>query len=164
MPQFGFYPAQIFWLCIAFGVLFVAMQFFLLPPVARVLKERQEKIQELLNEAEKTSEQVQSLTLEYQRKIDRATRQSSKMLQQAHEDIALEKAKQEEELLDLLKQDLQKAKYNLKNKEQSIFKNMAVICRDFIESVGEIFYGSVLPEKELNKKIKKKIREFKDAD
>ena len=163
MPQFGFYPAQIFWFCISFGMLFVAMRYFLLPPIERIIKERQDKIQQLLDEAENLSAEAEKLEREYAKRIDRTTHSSSKMIQQVHEEIALNQAKQEEELLQLLKQNIQKVKNNLKSREQNILKNMETISGDFVQSVCQVFYGFDLPEKELNKRLRRKIRELKDV-
>ncbi len=164
MPQFGFYPSQIFWLLISFSILFVAMRYVLLPPIERIIKERQDKIDDMLKNAESMSEETKLLEAKYQRGIDRATQSSSKMLQQVHEEIALKQSKQEEELLDALRQNIQKVKNNLKSREHTILKNIETISKNFIQSVTHVFYDVDLTEKELSKKLKRKIKEFKDVN
>ena len=68
MPQldFNFYIAQIFWLFISFGILFVSMRFWLLPPLIDVLKKREEKIRHILRQADKLSAQAQRVQKNYQ--------------------------------------------------------------------------------------------------
>ena len=163
MPQFGFYPSQIFWFFVSFSILFIAMHYILLPPIECIMKERHDKIDEMLKNAESVSDEAEQLEQEYQRQIDKATQNSSKMLQQVHEEIAQKQSRKEEELLDVLKQDIQKVRSNLKSHKQTILKNMKTISKNFIVSICDVFYNIELPERELDKKLKKKMTEFKDV-
>ena len=163
MPQFGFYPAQIFWLVVSFGILFISMQFFLLPPVEKILKQRQEKITAILDKAERLTKQAEELTNKYQMQIDLATQKSSEAIQEVHNQIALEQSKREEELLQSLEKDIERAQNNLKNRQKSVFNHIEKISYNFIQCVCEVLYDFIFSEKELVTEIKHRSKEIKNA-
>ena len=107
MPQLdiAFYPAQIFWLIISFGILFLAMKYWLLPPLADVLDQREEKIKKILRQADKMSAEAERIGKEYQQYVDDAVQYSTRVLQTAHDEVAANYATQEENLLQILKTD-----------------------------------------------------------
>ena len=163
MPQFGFYPVQIFWLLISFGILFISMQFFFVPRIEKILKERQNKISAILNKAEVLSKQSEELDDEYQKQIDLTTRKASQLVQETHNQIALERSQREEDLLQSLEKDVERTQNSLKSKEKSIFNHIEKISYSFIQSVCETLYGFIFSEKELVKEIKHKSKELKNA-
>lgn len=163
MPQFGFYPSQLFWLMISFGILFCAMQFWLLPPVAAIIKQREDKINALLNQARDLTQQAQELETAYQQAMDIATQRSSKMIQRAHDEIAAKTARQEEELLKHLQENIQKTQYGLKSRQKTVLNNLEKIACTFIQTFLNVCYDLFLPEKELQIQIRKNIKDIKNV-
>ncbi|MBO5997850.1 MAG: hypothetical protein J6P93_04930 [Alphaproteobacteria bacterium] len=155
MPQleFGTYCAQIFWLIISFGILFLAMKYWLLPPLADVLAQREEKIKKILRQADKMSAEAERLGKEYQQYIDDATQYSMRILQTAHDEVATNYAQQEENLLQILKDDTQKAEESIKEEQKNVLGDLENITYSFTEIFLRVFYSLKTSEKKLKEQV-----------
>ena len=73
MPQFEtaapFFWSQVFWLIVAFVVLYLLMSKIALPRIAEVLEERQDKIDDDLAKAEKLKNEAEQVLAEYEKAI-----------------------------------------------------------------------------------------------
>ncbi len=164
MPQFGFYPSQIFWLLVSFGILFVAMRFFLLPPIEAILKMREDKIKAILREADKLTAQSERLEKSYRQYVDLAAQNASKILQTAHDEIATENAQAQEDLLHSLQSETQRAQERVQKRKDDVFKHIGTISYNFMQTFLNVFYQIKLPEKGLKKKIADWVRREKNVE
>lgn len=75
MPQFDIttYPAQIFWLVIAFGALYLITYIFIAPTTERIIKTREEFIENNINNATALSKEVQNLKHYYDEELKKVT-------------------------------------------------------------------------------------------
>ncbi len=74
MPQLdmSFYPSQIFWLVVAFAILYVLMARFALPGVARTQKKRNAIISEDLASANAANEAAKTVIAQYEEMLAEA--------------------------------------------------------------------------------------------
>ena len=165
MPQLdiAFYPAQIFWLIISFGILFLAMKYWLLPPLADVLDQREEKIKKILRQADKMSAEAERIGKEYQQYVDDAVQYSTRVLQTAHDEVAANYATQEENLLQILKTDTEKAENDINEEKKNILGGIEEITYNFAKIFLKVLYSLKLPEKDTQKQISLLIKEKKDV-
>ena len=165
MPQldFSFYPAQIFWLIISFGILFLAMKYWLLPPLANVIEQREEKIKKILREADKMSAEAERIGKEYQQYVDEAIQYSTRVLQTAHDEVAANYANQEENLLQILKADTQKAEDDINQEKKNLLGGIEDITYHFVKIFLKVFYSLKLSEKDTQEQISFLIKEKKDV-
>ena len=165
MPQLdiAFYPAQIFWLIISFGILFLAMKYWLLPPLADVLEQREEKIKKILRQADKMSAEAERIGKEYQAYVDDAVQYSTRVLQTAHDEVAANYATQEENLLQILKTDTEKAENDINEEKKNILGGIEEITYNFVKIFLKVFYSLKLPEKNVQEQISLLIKEKKDV-
>ncbi|MBR6411694.1 MAG: hypothetical protein IKS41_00850 [Alphaproteobacteria bacterium] len=89
MPQFetAFYGAQIFWLLISFGFLYLMMSQLICPMIEEVIKERDKKIQTLLNTAEELNAEAADFHQRYQTYLMDAEREKMEKIQKAYQSI-----------------------------------------------------------------------------
>ena len=155
MPQldFSFYPAQIFWLIISFGILFLAMKYWLLPPLANVIEQREEKIKKILRQADKMSAEAERIGKEYQQYVDEAIQYSTRVLQTAHDEVAANYANQEENLLQILKTDTQKAEDDINQEKKNLLGGIEDITYHFVKIFLKVFYSLKLSEKDTQEQI-----------
>ena len=155
MPQLDitFYSAQIFWLVISFGILFFAMKFWLLPPLEDILQKREDKIKKILRQADSLSFEAERISMEYQKYIDDATQYSVRVLQTAHDEIAVDYAVQEEELLQRLKTDTQKAEEDVFIEQKNVLNDLENITVNFTKIFLKVLYSLKTAEKTLKKSV-----------
>lgn len=163
MPQFGFYPSQIFWLIVSFGILFVAMRYFLLPPLEAIIKQREDQVHVLLDQAQALNDQAENLQKEYQQEMDATTQRSTKRLSQVNEEVAVHTAEVEEEMLQSLQQDIKKAQTTLKNKRKNVLGRIEAVSNTFIQSILSVFYNATFSQKELSDELKKALKGADDV-
>ncbi len=161
MPQlvFMFYPAQVFWLVVSFGILFLAMRFWLLPPVADILQKREEKIKNILRQADKLTALSERIGKSYQQYIDDANQYSARVLQTAHDEVAINYANQEEELLQILKSDTAEAEQALQQEKKHVLGHIEEITLGFVQTVLKALYHTKADEKTLQKEISTLVTE-----
>ena len=165
MPQldFNFYCSQIFWLFVSFGLLFVAMKFWLLPPLTDILKKREDKIRFILRQADKLSAQAERVQKAYQQYVDEAHQYSVRVLQTAHDEVADNYEKQEKELQKALKEDVQKAQKHLEEQKIAIYSKLETITFNFMQIFLKICYALKTSEKSLQQEISARIKEDKNV-
>ena len=165
MPQLdiAFYSAQIFWLIISFGILFIAMKYWLLPPLIDILQEREDKIKKILRQADSLSSEAERISKEYQKYVDDATHYSARILQTAHDEIAVNYANQEEELLQKLKTDVKKAEDDVSTEQENVLDDLENITVNFMDDFLKVFYSLKTSQKSLQKHVSLLIKGKKNV-
>lgn len=71
MPQFNpeFYPSQIFWLAISFGLLYLILSRVALPRIGEVIEERRDRIQRDLDSAERLRGETEKALADYEKAL-----------------------------------------------------------------------------------------------
>ena len=100
MPQFDLstFPTQLVWLVIAFVLLYVLMARVALPRIGQVLEERQEKIDDNLDTAEKLRAETEADSESYEAALVQAREQARGAIQDAARAATEEASRRQEEL------------------------------------------------------------------
>ncbi len=100
LPQFDVtsFPSQIFWLVVAYAVLFYLMSRKALPRVAEILEARQDRIARALDQAARLREEADELLKRHQARIAAAQQQAQKLLRESQERLQEESARRQAEL------------------------------------------------------------------
>ncbi len=87
MPQFDthFFSSLIFWEFISFGILFWVLWKYAFPPILQTLDERERKIKESLEQADRHRAEAEQKMQEYEAKLKTATKEAETMLAAAKE-------------------------------------------------------------------------------
>lgn len=85
MPQLDptFFPSQLFWLAITFGLLYLFLWRFALPRVGSVLQQRRERIASDLEKAERMKKEAEKLNLEYVTSLGEVRAKANHMIAEA---------------------------------------------------------------------------------
>ena len=142
MPQLDpeYWASQAFWLILIFTILYVAISKFYLPKIKNNLDNRENKIKEDLENANKFREQSEAKIKEYQIILENAKKEVSKIHFDSKsildKDIQLKKEKMEKEIeKEILK--AQKEILELKNNSMSSINNIAgSIVSNIIENIS----------------------------
>jgi F-type H+-transporting ATPase subunit b len=87
MPQFEshFFSSLIFWEIVSFGILLWVLYKFAFPPILKILEERERKIRESLEQAERHRSEAERKLQEYEAKLNAAAREAEAVMAQAKE-------------------------------------------------------------------------------
>ncbi len=83
MPQFDseFFASLGFWAFVSFGLLLMVLRKFALPQVVALLEERERKIKESLDQAERIKNESQQLMVEYEAKLRAAQQEAHGLIE-----------------------------------------------------------------------------------
>ncbi len=87
MPQFesSFFSSLIFWEVLSFGILFFALYKFAFPGILSVLEEREKKIKDSLDQAERHRAESERALKTYEAKLSAAAKEAEAILAAAQE-------------------------------------------------------------------------------
>ena len=87
MPQFEshFFSSLIFWEVVSFGILLWVLYKFAFPPILKIMEERERKIRESLEQAERHRSEAERKLQEYEAKLNAAAREAEAVMAQAKE-------------------------------------------------------------------------------
>lgn len=90
MPQFDptFFVSQLFWLAVTFAVLYVLLNRIAIPHLSQVFNQRQERITEDLEQAEKLRSEADQAMAAYEEALAGARKEAGALLAQSKADIA----------------------------------------------------------------------------
>lgn len=91
------YPTQIFWLIVSFVILYLIMSKVALPRIAEVLEERQERIADDIETAERLRSEAGAVQAEYEKALAEARGKAQALFRETGEAIAKEHADAEAE-------------------------------------------------------------------
>lgn len=102
MPQLDFatFPTQIFWLCVTFLLLYLVMWKVVIPRISGVLEERQSRVENDLERAEKLQLEATSVLASYEESISNGKLEAQNIIQEATLQIAENQAHREAEALE----------------------------------------------------------------
>ncbi len=87
MPQFdtSFFSSLLFWEIISFALLLLILAKFAFPPILKTLEDRERKIKDSLDQAERNRAEAEERLKEYESKLRAAAREAEGILDQAKE-------------------------------------------------------------------------------
>lgn len=96
-PLLRFEPGMMIWTVIIFGVLLVVLRKIAWKPLLTMLDEREKKIKDALEQAQKTQRETELVLAENQRRTDEALQKADEIMQQARQDAERQRARMLEE-------------------------------------------------------------------
>ncbi len=162
MPQFelSWFPSQIFWLVVCFCILYWTISRILLPPVVRVMKEREQKIQSVLRQADELNAQVDLLMQTRHKYLNKAQEKSDEIIQKAHEEITNNHILQEQHFLNVLKSNTAKTEKELNAKRREVCSHLKNITIQFLEIIFKTIYHVHPRKSSIGKAMDAHLKEF----
>ncbi len=135
MPQLdaSLYIPQLFWLGVAFCLLYVGMRFFIGPRMGRIFKKRHRKLQEKLKEIEQFKTETEQLRLqtalfvekkqkEMEETLSETSHKSEQLFKKFEESFHQESLKKMASFEEILAEDRKKLMAELKKEEPALAK------------------------------------------
>ena len=162
MPQFDstFFSSQIFWTIVSFIILFVALDRYVLPRIANILKKRTQLIEEEIAEAHRKNEESEQLRSEYTTKLSEIDQEAKKMFD-ASEKRIIERRNQ---LMGEWKTEMEKRKCTFLEEaevtRQQAIRDIRSQSADLVIAATEQVLHERLGEKEARKALDESIEEL----
>ncbi len=157
MPQFEtaapFFWSQVFWLIVAFVVLYLLMSKIALPRIAEVLEERQDKIDDDLAKAEKLKNEAEQVLAEYEKAIADARSSAAAALKEASGEMAAEAAKREEAFNAELAGKISEAEGRIAAARNEALQNLTVVATEVTAAATDRLIGTKLDEATVSKAV-----------
>ena len=148
----------------SFGVLFVLMWKFALPPITKMLDERAEKIKDSLEKAEETRVEAERLLDEYKEQLAEARQEASRVIEQGRrvadtmKDEIVAKANEERESM------LARAREEIQGEKRAAMAELQAQVADLSVAVAGRLIGSTLSAADHKALIEKVVAEVGSLD
>ncbi len=154
MPQLNpeSFVSQIFWLTFLFFILFLLIHYFFLPKVIQIRKERQDTIDNYLNDAKRINDSINSIINEMKNDFDNAKNKQASELNKTLEENKIKLNKKISEINEDFENKKVQLDIDINKNRDSITSDLPSIC----VKLSDILYERVM-------KVKKQgnIEEFK---
>lgn len=136
------YASQIFWLIVAFVLLYVMMSKVALPKVSEVLEIRESEINTNLNRAEKFQSEIEDVRSSYEKALEKAHADAAAVVQKIEEATTAKVNAKQGQFSDMAKDRLAKSEKNIqaaKNEVLSSLEDIAAdITKDAVKKIADI--------------------------
>lgn len=161
MPQLDitWYPAQFFWMVITFTIMFLLISQVVVPRISQVLDERQHRINEDLNRAEKLKAEVETITEAYEKVITEANVSAHDSLHKVKAEIAVLTEQREKEMSDKLEKQVKAGEERVSQARDNALKQVQEISLETTSAAIEKLSGIKVKDEELKESVEKAIKE-----
>lgn len=146
LEQIDTYLSQIVWLAISFAVLYLVMWKAALPRVADVLQERQERIDDDLERAEKLKAEAESVLEAYEAAVAKAHAEGQAILRRGADDFAAEASSRHEELTARLAYEAEMAEQRIAAAHEEALANVRWVAGEVARAAAARLIGAEVSE------------------
>jgi len=133
------FPTQIFWLIVSFALLYWIMSKMAVPRIAEVLEERQERITDDLETAERLKSEAEKVQADYEKALADARAEAQGQIKAANDELASEQAKAEAEHAKKMTRKTKTAETRIaKQRDEALESLMAVASEAAVEATTKL--------------------------
>ena len=157
MPQLdpSVFSPQLIWLAISFLVLYILMARVALPKVARVLKERETRIEGNIEKAEMLREQAEEALKAYEHAIAKAKAEAQAILQKGLQEIALETQNRESAFQQKMKAESDAAEAKISAAKNQAMAGIKDLAAELAQDIAEKLTGAMTDSKQASEAVAK---------
>ncbi|KAF0142470.1 MAG: F-type H+-transporting ATPase subunit b [Rhodospirillaceae bacterium] len=146
LPQFdtAFFPSQLFWLAICFGMLYFLAARLVLPRIAEVLSERQRRIDDDLERASQLKAQMEIAIQAYERALANARREAHVVLQQSQDELTNLIQSYNQQLTERLAREIKRGEARIAAAKQVALGQVKEIAAEVAKTAVERLVGLAL--------------------
>lgn len=150
------YPSQLFWLAIAFALMYFIFSRKSLPEISSVLENRQQHIESDLSHADSLKKDAEKAQLAYESSLVEARAKAHEAMHDAQETIQAKADKQSEEFRARVEQDIQALERSLQKAKEAAMDDMNTIAAEVASEAAKKIVG-INPDIEQAKTVVKSL-------
>ncbi len=164
MPQFDptFVPAQLFWLAVLFGLLWLILARAGLPRVERIFEDRERRIANDLDMAERLNNEAEQVRGNYEQRLAEARASAQEIIAGTRDEVARHMAKADADLNERLTAGLDEAEARIAQAQAEALGEVETMARTAAHDLVGRLLGSV-DEDQVNKALASAIAEQEKA-
>lgn len=161
MPQLDptFFATQVFWLAICFMVLVFLMWKIALPRVSDILTQRQERIDDDLQKAEKLRNDAAEVLATYERAVADGRARAQTILRETGERLAKESAEQQAALAETLKRQTEEAERRIDGARRDALANVRVVAAEAAQAAAAKLIGADIARADAERAVQRAMEE-----
>ena len=155
MPQLdpSSYPSQLFWLAITFVALYLIMWKVVMPRIAEVLQDRQERIDDDLEKAEKLRNDASAVLETYEKTVAEGRARAQAILREAAERAAAEAAERQAELARELSKRTGEAEARIAAALEEALGNVRAVAAEAAQAAAQRLAGTAVSTDEAERAV-----------
>ena len=159
LEQLDTYLSQIIWLVISFGLLYLLMWKAALPRVAEVLQERQERIDDDLERAEKLKSEAQAVLAAYEATVAKAQAQAQVILREGADAFAAEAASRHDAMTATLAREAEAAEQRIDAAREEALANVRDVAGGVARAAAAKLIGADVSEADADAAVGRSLEE-----
>jgi len=143
MPQLDptYWASQAFWLILIFTALYLALSNLFIPKIKNSIDNRENKIKDDLDEAQKLKNLAEQKLKEYELSIENAKKEVQKIIFESKNKLNLEIQKKKKEFEKEIEIEIKSAEKEIENLKKDSFKSISTISEEMASKVIEQISG-----------------------
>ncbi len=148
MPQLDpkYWASQAFWLIVVFAVLYISISKFYLPKIKNNLDNRENKIKEDVDYANKFKEQSESKIKEYEVIIEKAKKEVAKIILQSKNNLDKDIQSKKESLEKEIEKEISKAHSEISEMKKNSISSIQNLSENITSTIIQSISGDKLNE------------------
>ncbi len=159
LEQIDTYLSQIIWLVISFGVLYVVMWKGALPRVAEVLRERQERVDDDLERAEKLKSEAEAVLESYEAAVAKAHAEAQTILREGADVFGSEAARRHGELSARLAGEADAAGHRIDAAREEALANVRSVAAEVAQSAAAKLIDAEVSDTDADAAVQQSLEE-----
>lgn len=157
-PPFDYYawPSHLFWLAIAFGVLYFLVNRLVVPKVGGIIEDRRDRVASDLGEASRLARETDEVIAAYEAELTEARRRAFTIAQERRDEIKAEQARQQAETEEALAVRIAEAEKQIAESRDAALAQVETIAADAAQAIVQQVGGVTVTEDEANAAIRRK--------
>lgn len=135
------FPSQLFWLAIAFAIMYIIFSNRSLPDISNVIESRQEHIDDDLKSAEQLKTEAEEVQKSYEQGLENARVEASKLIDELQEDIKAKADKQNADFRNKADLDIKDLEKRLNKAQADSMEEMQTIAAELASEAAKKIVG-----------------------
>ena len=146
MPQLDptYWASQAFWLILIFTLLYVALSKMFIPKIKESIDDRENKIKDDLDEAQKLKSVAEERLKEYEITIENAKKEVQKISFESKNKLSSEIQSKKKEIEREIEVEVKNAEHEIENLKKESLKSISTISEEMTSKVIEMMSGEPL--------------------
>jgi F-type H+-transporting ATPase subunit b len=155
MPQLDptYWPSQIFWLVLIFTCLYLILSNLFIPKIKDGINDRENKIKEDLDEAQKLRDTADKKFKEYEIIIENTQREVQKILNENKIKLSLEIQNKKKIFEEEIKSELKNTDAEIENFKKESIKNIAIMSEEMASELIKVVSGDSINQSSMKAAI-----------
>jgi F-type H+-transporting ATPase subunit b len=150
MPQLDptTFATQLFWLLVTFSLLYLVVSKVILPRISGVLQNRQDRMDDDLEKAEKLKSDAEAVLSAYEKTIAEGRSKAQAIIREEADKMAAEAAARQDAMSEKLKAQTAEAESRIDTARQEALANIRVVAAEVAKAASEQLIGGDVSESE----------------